>query len=75
MLCHQYSIVILQALGKLDTVNLAEHHVKNHIEINNWCPKVAIKQILYILAPTKMHDIHMLMQKVEMVLEYKYALV
>ena len=74
-MCHQYSMVILEASGKLGIVNLAEHHVKNHAEINNWCSKVAIKQISYISAPTKTHAMHMLMQKVEMVLEYKCALI
>ena len=68
-------MVILEASGKLGIVNLAEHYVKNHAEINNWCSKVAINQILYISAPTKMHAMHMLIQKVEMVLEYECALI
>jgi len=67
-------MVVLEASGKSDTVNLAEHNIKNHAEINKWCPKVAIEQNPYISAPTKIHGMHMLMQKVEMVLEYNILL-
>jgi len=34
-------------------------------EINNRCPKVAIKKNSHIPTPTKEHDAHVLMQRVE----------